>query len=841
MTGGIAEFIRDEVLLPRLKRRDVLVVYDPARRYRALCQGLGSDEVAVVDASDSSIESREAALAALQALGHPDGGPKYLLVYVPANAPVIDEERCQDPFALYTVCGGIFPEGDGDEYLSLCLKAKPDHATQIRAIFAEDPNPDFAVIDKVGGGLGWPTLRALLGAESLRDILFALLVPTEAQKAALNGQEAWVGEARDLLGSTLGLKLKTRGKTWSSIADELWRFLLFSEFAFDLPQDLPAALANVPHAPAAARPLVEDLCDRLRRDQHARVAYIERAEAIEKELNLPAACAGIADLGVLDTFAFEERTFFAGAVTALKEDRLDEVRAIVRRHAGSVWVAKGESQAQWGLVQAALQLIEACGDHDRQLGDHARSQDTLIDFYLTSLRETDRLQREFEQAVNACLPLDASMETLVEQARGGYRRLAEKVQVLFTKHLEAAGWPPAGRLANADVFDREVAPLLKERGRRVGYILVDALRYELGVALQQQLAEDEAAELKPAFAQLPSTTSVGMASLLPGAGQDLRLARKNDGYAPMLGDTPVTNVAQRMDVLRRLFGDRFAEMPLNDFVRVNKDIAKTVELLVLRSVDIDSQLESNADTALGLIHDTLRRLRVAIHKLKQAGFQHVVIATDHGFFLNAHAEAGDVCGKPAGTWVNVHERTLLGDGTADAHGFVLPAERLGIRGDFAQVAGPRSLAPYRKGLLYFHGGASLQEAVVPVLTVRLQAKQPPMSQAAVTLTYKAGAKRITTRLPVLDITLEAQDMFARGQDFEILLEAHDKKGKVVGEAKPGGPVNPATGTIVLKPGERTQVTLKMQLEFEGKFTVKALNPTTLATYCSLELETDYTV
>ena len=42
-------------------------------------------------------------------------------------------------------------------------------------------------------------------------------------------------------------------------------------------------------------------------------------------------------------------------------------------------------------------------------------------------------------------------------------------------------------------------------------------------------------------------------------------------------------------------------------------------------------------------------------------------------------------------------------------------------------------------------------------------------------------------------------------------------------------------------GERVQVTLKMQLEFEGKFTVKALNPTTMATYGSLELHTDYTV
>ena len=84
-------------------------------------------------------------------------------------------------------------------------------------------------------------------------------------------------------------------------------------------------------------------------------------------------------------------------------------------------------------------------------------------------------------------------------------------------------------------------------------------------------------------------------------------------------------------------------------------------------------------------------------------------------------------------------------------------------------------------------------------------------------------------------------MFSQGEDFEILLEAHDKKGNVVGEAKLGGPVNAATGTVSLKPGEQLQITLRMQMEYEGKFTVKALNPTTLTAHDAIDLETDYAV
>jgi hypothetical protein len=48
--------------------------------------------------------------------------------------------------------------------LSLCLKAKPDHATEIRRLFEQDPPPSFALIDNVGGGLKWPALRTALEA-----------------------------------------------------------------------------------------------------------------------------------------------------------------------------------------------------------------------------------------------------------------------------------------------------------------------------------------------------------------------------------------------------------------------------------------------------------------------------------------------------------------------------------------------------------------------------------------------------------------------------------------------------------------------------------------------------
>ena len=840
---SIKEFIQQNTLLPRLKKTSALVVYDPKKIYHDLCLDMATDTIEVVDTSDSSITSRENALKALRNLGRPTTDLEGLLVYVPAEPPENEEDKQKDPFALYTACGSVFPDGAGDAYMHLCLKAKPDHATEVRRIFSQDPTPSFAVIDAVGGGKGWPNLQVASNVESANDILFALLAPTDLQKQSLEAKEGWVSEAKDLFAVCLGLKLLTRGKTWSSISDELWRFVLYSEFVFDLPGDLPESLANVPRANEAAKPIIEDLCERLRNDHRTQTTYIQRAQAIEQALELPSHCKSITDLGVRDTFPFEERSFLIRGMEAIKNNDADAARYILNQHTNNVWAGIGESQVQWGLVGAALSLCETCDDFERQLPDYSQNIDALIDFYVSSLREVDRLQREFEQSVSDSMASVSSMNEIIEKARSKYRNLSSRVQDLFIRHVEKTGWPPLGRLSNADLFDSKIAPKLQESGHKVAFFMIDSLRYELGVALEQQLAEDDPVELIAAMAQLPSITSVGMASLLPDAGNNIKLTKEDNKVTPFLGTAKITSVKQRMDVMRNKYGQRFEEMKLAEFIKPRKKIQPDVDLLVIRSVEIDAYLETDPELTLRLIQDALKRIRVAIHKLKGMGFHEVVIATDHGFFLNPHTEAGDVCTKPNGDWSFVHDRLALGDGVSDSANFVFSASHLGVRGDFEKVAGPRSLVAYRAGELYFHGGISLQECIVPVIAIRLSKEQPIKEKARIKIFYKNDAKHITSRFPVIDVEYEKKqmEMFIQENEIELLLEAHDKNSNVVGEAKAGGIVNPATGTITIKAGERLKVTLKMQEEYHGKFAVKAMNPSTLAIFDKLDLKTDYVV
>lgn len=840
----IAEYIHEKVLSPRLKQHGCLVVYDPEHRYRELCQRLETDRIKMVDATESSIESREAAVNWLRELGREQSSIDGLVVYVPAPKPLTEEHKQIDPFALYTVCGAVFPmDDDSDDYRNLCLKARKGFEAEIRRVFAENPSPGFAVIDAIGGGIHWPQLRALLGVESSRDILKVLLTPDEKQVTALAATDTWIQEAREFARTTLGLEIKTRAKRWEPITEELWRFLLFSEFVFDLPETLPESLASVPHAPSVVRPLVDEMCDLLRSDIRTKSRYLERAEAIEQELNLPNACLTIEDLGIRDTFPFEERTFLRQAIDGLVKNDLSRTERVISQHGNSIWVGKGENQEPWALLQTALNLVKACGDFEGRLTDHTRTLENLIDFYTGHLCGIDRLQREFEQAVGDILNQYRLMDPVIQQARSAYRRLVEKVQTHFVRNLEASGWPPTGRLSNTDVFDRFVGKHLKERGYKVAYVMVDALRYELGVVLEKQLVDDGPVELHAALAQLPTITPVGMASLLPGARAELTLGCESDKLVPKLAGVPVTNVTQRMEVLSKRYGDRFAEMPLSDFVRSKKKLASTVDLLVLRSTEIDSYLETNPETALEQVLKTLKLIRTAIHRLRELNFQEVVIVTDHGFFLNAHAEAGDVCTKPNGKWLVAHDRMLLGDGVVDdAHNFVISAEKLGVRGGVARVAGPRSMAPYSRGHLYFHGGLSLAEAVVPVLVIPLaRSTEGGQFKFKVELAYKNGAKRITTRLPVIQVSLFATDLLSLDVEVEILLEAHDPAGNVVGEPRLSSDVNPATRTITLSSGGAKQIVVRMDSQYEGKFTLKALDPTTMTTLSHLSLETDYTV
>ena len=97
---------------------------------------------------------------------------------------------------------------------------------------------------------------------------------------------------------------------------------------------------------------------------------------------------------------------------------------------------------------------------------------------------------------------------------------------------------------------------------------------------------------------------------MPEAGNNLKLTKEDNKVTPFLGTAKITSVKQRMDVMGNKYGQRFEEMKLADFIKPRKKIQPEVDLLVLRSVEIDAYLETDPELTLRLIQDSLKRIRV---------------------------------------------------------------------------------------------------------------------------------------------------------------------------------------------------------------------------------------
>jgi hypothetical protein len=837
----IQEYIADH-LRQRLEDCRVLVVYDPEQRYREIVVGLSGDGCEVVDGSQSTILGREQAMDAWLKLA--DGKEvKQLLVYLPLKVPVKDEEKQQNPYQIFAIGGGLFPDGDGESYQALCRRAIPDQAGQVDQLFAAGI-PDFATINNLmQGGGSWPKLRTVLKAESATEIVVALLSPADTIKTALNQDDAWVPEVKEFLRSILHLQLKTKGKKWQSISDELWRYLLYSEFVFDLPVALPAELKDVPRAPDSCRDIVYAICDILRDMEKHQQNYMEAARRTEEELSLSERVQEVDDLGSRDTFEFEERTFVRRFSKVVLAGDYGQAAEILKERQNSIWVRQiTERQAVWTVADWASRLIIQTGDIKERVKRLKDDLDGIFHFYIDCFRQLDLLHRNMERAAADTLGELEDLEQLLDTARAHYLAAAEALQAKFIKCVAVEGWPLGGPPSNSDVFATFVAPWLKDR-KKTALFMVDALRYELAAELEADIAGKFKTEFHAVCAQLPTVTAVGMAALLPEANGNLELRCDKGKIIPYLKGTKVFAPKDRLAYAQSVYGDQCAMIDLDKLVKQRRiKLAAQVNLLLVKTTNIDEFGEISPSDALILLPRILSKIIAGISKLEQLGFERVVIGTDHGFILIHDQQAGDQVPKPPGDWQAIKERCLLGSGSPAAGVMVFETGNVSIPGDCSHYAVPKTFGTFAKTKPYFHQGLSLQECVLPVICVELaNSKRGRTAKLTLQLSYKGGTtNKITTRRPMIEIiALSGEpDLFGTPLEIEMRLEAYSKND-LVGEATSCQYLNQANNLIQIKAGQAIKVPLKMLDDFQGTFEVRAINPETLANYATLKLKTDY--
>ena len=833
----ITEFIQ-ATFRNRAEKAGALVIYDPAQKYHNIVGAMAGEHCIVVDATKSFIEAYETAISVWIEFGKPKSGEGRLIVYVPLEPPGTLEERCQEPFSGIAAGSDWFPRSDEDSFQSLCERAKPEHRNKIRELFANGL-PDFPTIDAVGAGNTWPQLETLLSVESTADIIVALLVPTLDQRQKLNATDSWIVEARELLDSQLGFTPKTKTKKWESVADELWRFVLFSEFAFDLPDGLPESLTNVPRAKPEAEALINHVCEILRQERN-NATYIYRSDRVAAELNLEERMRNLPHLGKRDTFAFEERSFLRQYVQSLLDADLGRAAEIADRRRTSIWVRHTERGMLWTVAERARELMVAADDLDRDLTSNLKSAAELISFYTSRGYRLDQANRELEKAVTDTYGEIDGLEELIAFSSNRFLMVTESLQRRFIDCVAKDGWPVSGRLRATQVFDKTVAPLLETRGVKVALFFVDSLRFELAVALERQLSGAYSCHLEIVCAQLPTITPVGMAALLPKADGNLRLVSNGSDLVPTISGKHIRNPQERFGYIQEFYGDRVSMVDLDTFVSLSyggkkkqPSFPSNVDLLLIKTTDIDDQGELDVGSVCLFLPHILGKLITAVGKLKKLGFHHTIFATDHGFGLLPKFGPGDTVAKPIGDWLQVKDRCMLGYGPSTADTVSFSKEQVGIQGDFANFIVPRSFGTFNKRHPYFHGGLSLAEAVIPVLTVNLgneTSENRPLMD--VQLRYRGESSgTITTRRPVLDVCVFSKELFAGEIAFRLEARAKTTAGEIiVGEAASCSYVDPATGVVKIKAGQAIKVPLRIVEDFNGPMDVRAIDAETGVIY-----------
>ncbi len=807
----------------KLEAKGSLVIYDQNQLYAELVPGL-SQIANVVDLRESILSAREDAYAFFNDIAI-KGNKKGLIIYSPFEAPLDEQSKIEDPFYIFTLGSSYFPNEASDRYETLCKACYPLKEQEINELFSQS-TPDFETIDALGDGNTYAKLQVLTGGKSEKEILQALMIPTEPQKDKLSTDKTWLSEYKKLI---KGLGIKSTAKTLMDVQDELWRTMLFSEFVFDLPIALPKKLQTVTIVKESSKSLVLDLLKNIRNDKSAELLYIEKANEIEVQLSLAKEFKNETRLGEIVTFAFEDNTYFNHVVELLTKSELAQAEAIIKNNKENIWPQHDEERKKmWLLATHALKIGQLATTQIK----YPKTDKEIVELYTSKLYQVDLLYRHFETTLSQIISTTDAIDSLSDLIKELYRKYVDQLQKAFQGSVSQ--WPIEGIDSNIKLFDKYVAPSLKGK-KRIAYILVDALRYEIGKDLEQTLSKHFTVKISPSCAFVPTVTKYAMAALVPNAEKSLSLRVANGKLEAFLEDEPALNLEARRNYFKAKLGDRCEMISLDDLL---DNLPSTTDVLVITTMEIDGAGENlNVTTALASIEQSIKNMVRGLMTLKKWGYDKIVIATDHGFMIYPNFQPGDNVKRPVGEWVLNKSRCVAGKGNNTEHALSFSANTIGINSTVEQFQFLKNFAVYEKNVQYFHEGISLQEAIVPIIEISIKNIQT-QSGVEITLTYRGKSEgKVTTRMPVIDLMC-FQEGNIGFDPISIKIEAI-ADGKIIGEPQGSEEVNNLTKLVEVFPQRAHKIPIALMDAFEGKFEIVASDPLSGKEFSRINLETNY--
>ncbi|MBN2706852.1 MAG: BREX-1 system phosphatase PglZ type A, partial [Deltaproteobacteria bacterium] len=328
-------------------------------------------------------------------------------------------------------------------------------------------------------------------------------------------------------------------------------------------------------------------------------------------------------------------------------------------------------------------------------------------------------------------------------------KLGDRFQALVDK---TETWKAFPLRRQDSFFSHWVKPFL-DKDNKVCVIIADALRYEIGEELLGLIRREDRfqAELEPALAMLPSYTQLGMAALLPG--EKLTLAGDESGTVLVDGQDS-RGLANRAKILSRGGRLRATACKADELMALKGEDCRAlvrdhdVIYIYHNLIDATGDKLQSEDRVFEVVEETLVELIKLIKKLTGANASNLLITADHGFiYQNRAIEESDFSNDEIGGQVLLRARRfVMGSGLVDAPGLgkFTPA-MLGLDGGEIEIQILKSINRLRlkgSGSRFVHGGASLQEIVVPVLKINKK-RQSDMSRVEVEI-LRGGNSVITS-------------------------------------------------------------------------------------------------
>lgn len=807
----------------QIEKRGVVVWYDPRGMFRPFVAELRKDTgdasalvthvnlagkpVHVAEFRGSFFELRHAVEPLVQG-----EKPKPLLIYVAGverdlkGSLLMELEKaghCDDrPLELRQVARNVLRQRYTDGVIDDMLRPEALGYADIARLTAVEHTGQPASM-----------LRTVFPETATNEAMIAMWLASDTHDAAIHAKDATT-ELRKLIQTCTGLPLDT-GLALEKMRRAVVRYVLASEFRADLQCPAPPALA------AVAVPKGQDELDRIRdiarrlRTEHADV-YEAIADRVERELELQPALVPSGALGAIDTFRFEERALLQWAGDLVADGRYADALAVVEGRQRSYWLDRLPARkAQWEAVRRMADLGAIAAEVRGAMGSMNDQAPAWVDAYARTngWYRLDLAQRRLETWV-ATLEDEPESERALGHVRQAYEQVAGRMADGFFRAFKKSAWQVPGVLAQTRVWTELVA----SRPRPVAFFMVDAMRFEMGVELVARLPQALDITIKPVIAALPTITPVGMAALLPGAAASFTIMAHKDGLGARIEDKSLPNVDVRRKYVEAKVPDSL-DMTLDVLVSMTRSkLAKKVQgrnVVIVRSQEIDKAGEDGFSlVARRLMDGAIDNLARAIRALAAVGIEHFVLSADHGhlFFPTERDESMRV-DAPGGKTADLHRRCWIGQGGKNPNG----AERvrgaeLGYDTDL-DVVFPVGLSVFRAGgdLAYYHGGPSLQELVVPAITLRMSGRDSQKPKGTpVTITELPAA--VKSRMVSASIAMQTGanlDLFGDAMTVRPVLMSGTKQVGAVSLTGDPSQFDQSTGCIKLMPGRSVRTALRL--------------------------------